>query len=77
MAAARSSKPAGEPEASSEAVAQEVQRVADKAEEKGLLGVEVDPTPNENYTFAGQAAGKPTPETDDETAAEARKASHG
>jgi hypothetical protein len=45
------------------------------AEEPGLLGDEVDPTPNENYTVAGVTAGKPTPETDDKAAADARRAS--
>lgn len=33
------------------------------AVEAGLLGVEVDPTPNDHYTVAGVIAGKPTPET--------------
>lgn len=35
--------------------------------EQGFRGVEVDPTPNENYTLAGQNAGAPTPETDEAT----------
>ncbi len=43
--------------------------------EQGFRGVEVDPTPNENYTLAGQNKGKPTPETDDKAAEAARKAS--
>lgn len=34
----------------------------EEANEAGLLGVEVDGTPNKNYTVAGQAAGLPTPE---------------
>lgn len=29
---------------------------------RGLHGVEVDETPNENYTVTGVLAGKPTPE---------------
>lgn len=37
----------------------------------GFYGTEVDQTPNENYTFLGQAAGLPTPETDAETKANA------
>ncbi len=50
---------------------QAVQDATDKAEEKGHFGVAVDPTPNENYTFGGQVAGKPTPETDKDQAAAA------
>lgn len=41
---------------------------------QGFRGVEVDPTPNENYTLAGVTSGAPTPETDDAAAEEARKA---
>lgn len=41
----------------------------------GYLGVRVDPTPLENYTFSGQAAGKPTPETD-QAAADAARGRH-
>ncbi len=47
----------------------EVQAKVDEATEKGHFGTKVDPTPNEHYTFAGAAAGKPTPETDPEHAA--------
>ena len=43
----------------------------EEAHEAGLLGVEVDPTPNEHYTVAGVIAGKPTPETDADAAAAA------
>ena len=43
-------------------------------EELGLRGLEVDPTPNENYTVAGVLAGAPTPETDEASAETARKA---
>jgi hypothetical protein len=52
-------------------------RVADnmaKETEQGFRGVEVDPTPNENYTVAGVTSGAPTPETDDDAAESARKA---
>lgn len=42
--------------------------------EQGFRGVEVDPTPNENYTMAGVVKGAPTPETDDSAAEKARKA---
>lgn len=31
---------------------------------QGFRGIEVDPTPNENYTVAGVTSGAPTPETD-------------
>ncbi|KOU17019.1 MULTISPECIES: hypothetical protein [Streptomyces] len=51
-----------------------VQRAFDKAQEQGFFGVETDPTPNEHYTVAGVVEGKPTPETDKDAAAEARKA---
>lgn len=52
----------------------DVQATVDAENEQGFVGVEVDPTPNENYTLAGQAAGLPTPETDEELAKEARRA---
>lgn len=52
------------------ATAAEVQKAAAVELEQGFRGIEVDPTPNENYTLAGVVAGAPTPETD----AEARKA---
>lgn len=42
----------------------EVQKKADEEAAKGFVGVEVDETPNENYTVAGVLAGKPTPETE-------------
>jgi hypothetical protein len=56
-----------------DAAQQEVQKAVDKAEERGLRGVEVDPTPNENYTVAGVLAGAPTPETDPDHAREVRQ----
>lgn len=52
----------------------EVQRQVDEENEQGFRGVEVDPTPNENYTVAGVTSGAPTPETDDEAAEQARTA---
>jgi hypothetical protein len=52
---------------------QEVQEAVDKAEERGLLGVEVDPTDNHAYTVAGVLAGEPTPETDPEHARKVRQ----
>lgn len=56
------------------AVASGPQEVVDKETEQGFRGVEVDPTPNENYTLAGVTSGAPTPETDDQAAEDARKA---
>lgn len=43
-----------------------------KETEQGFRGVEVDPTPNEAYTVSGVTSGQPTPETDEQAAAEAR-----
>lgn len=40
---------------------------------QGFRGVEVDPTPNENYTVAGVTSGAPTPETDVDSAADVRQ----
>ena len=51
----------------------EVQKAFDEAEDKGYIGVPVDPTPKENYTVAGVLAGKPTPETDAGHAREVRQ----
>lgn len=51
-----------------DAAQKEVQKAVDQAEEKGYLGVEVDPTPDSHYTVAGVLEGKPTPETDPEHA---------
>ena len=50
--------------ASKDAAQAEVQKAVDAAEDKGYIGVPVDPTPKENYTVAGVVEGKPTPETD-------------
>lgn len=43
----------------------------EEAQEVGFLGVEVDPTPDENYSVSGTLAGKPVPETDADAKAEA------
>lgn len=51
----------------------EVQDTFDKWNAQGYRGVKVDPTPNEAYTVAGVTSGQPTPETDADLAAEARK----
>jgi hypothetical protein len=66
--AARSEKAAPVDEAQAE-----VQKAVDEAEDKGYIGVPVDPTPKENYTVAGVVAGKPTPETDSAHAREVRQ----
>jgi len=50
------------------------QETIDRETEQGFRGVEVDPTPNENYTLQGVTSGAPTPETDDGAAEAARKA---
>lgn len=51
-----------------------VQEQFDQEQEQGYVGTKVDPTPDENYTLQGVASGAPTPETDEELAAEARRA---
>jgi hypothetical protein len=52
----------------------EVEKKVEDETEQGFRGVQVDPTPRENYTVQGVVAGKPTPETD-AGAAEAARAS--
>lgn len=59
-----------------DAPSERVQAQTDAAEDRGVLGVEVDPTPNENYTVAGVLSGAPTPETD-RAAAQAATARRG
>lgn len=56
-----------------DAAQKEVQKAVDEAEDKGYLGVEVDPTPDAHYTVAGVLAGEPTPETDPGHAREVRQ----
>jgi len=56
-----------------DAAQKEVQKAVDAAEEKGYLGVEVDPTPDSHYTVAGVLEGKPTPETDADHAREVQQ----
>lgn len=60
-----------------EKAAEQVQEAVDRETEQGFRGVEVDPTPNENYTVSGVTAGKPTPETDEKAAKAAREAREG
>lgn len=50
----------------------EVQKAVDKAEDKGYIGVPVDPTDKHAYTVAGVVAGEPTPETDPDHARRVR-----
>lgn len=64
----------GDKNESKEAGAEQVQQRVDEEQDQGFVGTEVDPTPNENYTLAGVTSGKPTPETDERAAEEARKA---
>jgi hypothetical protein len=51
----------------------QVQSAMDQEQAQGFRGVKVDPTPDEHYTVAGVTSGKPTPETDADAAAEAKK----
>lgn len=57
-----------------DAAAKQVQKAKDVEDEQGFRGIKVDPTPNENYTLKGAAAGKPTPETDEKQAEKAKQA---
>ena len=50
-----------------------VQQKVDAEIAQGFRGVEVDSTPNENYTVAGVTKGLPTPETDVKTAQKVRQ----
>lgn len=49
-----------------------VQAQVDKENAQGFRGIEVDPTPNENYTVKGVTSGAPTPETHAGAAEKAR-----
>ncbi len=51
----------------------EIQKKAEVETSQGFRGVEVDTTPNENYTVAGVVKGAPTPETDAKQAAKVRE----
>lgn len=42
----------------------EVEKKVEAEQERGLVGDEVDQTPNENYGVGGVTAGKPTPESE-------------
>lgn len=54
-------------------VAKGPQEIMDRETRQGFRGVEVDTTPNENYTLAGVTSGAPTPETDEAQAEQVRK----
>lgn len=58
------SKPASQAVPPGDKTAEKIQREMDEATEQGFIGVEVDQTPNENYTVQGVTSGAPTPETD-------------
>ena len=51
----------------------EIDQRINKENAQGFRGVEVDSTPNENYTVAGVTSGAPTPETDVESAKQVRQ----
>ncbi len=59
-----------------DAASEQVQSAADVETEQGFRGVEVDSTPNENYTVKGVLADKPVPEAS-ENPPEARRAASG
>jgi hypothetical protein len=51
----------------------QAQSAMDQEQAQGFRGAKVDPTPDEHYTMAGVTSGKPTPETDADAAADAKK----
>lgn len=59
--------------AASDFGASQLQKTFDEAHAKGHFGESVDPTPRSHYTVSGVLAGKPTPETDYDSAVEAVK----
>lgn len=61
--------PAATDERAVAASIEQVQEKVDEEDAQGFRGYNPDSTPNENYTFGGQAKGLPTPETDPEMAA--------
>lgn len=65
--------PAKKTDDKANAAGAKVQENIDQETEQGFRGVEVDPTPNENYTLDGVTSGKPTPETDAEQAKKVRR----
>jgi hypothetical protein len=65
---------AAEGVAAAEAGNLRVQEQVDAENVAGYRGLNVDPTPNRNYTSAGVAEGAPTPETDPDAWADANRA---
>lgn len=59
-----------------EAAAKQVQDAVDRETEQGFRGVEVDQTPNENYTVAGVTSGADVPETSENPPQARREASN-
>lgn len=57
-------KPKASTKAGGDAGEAEVAQRLNAEQDQGFSGLAVDDTPNENYTVQGQAAGKPTPETE-------------
>lgn len=51
----------------------EIDKKINQENAQGFRGVEVDSTPNENYTVQGVTSGAPTPETDVESAKQVRQ----
>ncbi len=56
--------------------AEQVQQAVDQDTERGYRGVEVDLTPNENYTVRGVTSGAVVPENAEDPAAARREASN-
>lgn len=54
----------------------DVQSAFDKVQEQGFSGVEVDGTPNENYTVKGVTSGAKVPEAAADPVAARREASN-
>lgn len=51
----------------------DIQAKVDQEAAQGFRGIEVDPTPNENYTVKGVVSAAPTPETDVDHARKVRE----
>ena len=64
----------GEKASTSDAEKQ-VEKAVDEESDQGFYGVEVDQTPNENYTVKGVTAAKPVPEASEDPVAARREAS--
>lgn len=62
-------------EKSAEKAEKQVDKAVEAETDKGFRGVEVDTTPNENYTVAGQLSGKDVPEAAADPVAARKQAS--